>query len=415
MKASQSLLVLIVGNVAGLPHPGQREPTCQHVSLNVSTNVWKTYSLYPNPVYKAQVLSAAQTIQDPILKKKAFKVAEVGSFLWMCVTWPPSSLRNLYGSSLNSPSRPRNNATAISTIDAFVADVPCDRVIGIVLQGLDTGYCSAPRFRTVEAETYRKEFINPLATLLTSHPSTAFALILEPETLPIMVLNSDLSTCKPLATSYRTNVAYALQTLNLPNVVIYLDAGHGGNLGWESNLAPAASELAAVYSAAGRPSQLRGFAVNIGGWNAWDLSPGEFDTTREAPRNRAQNEMRFVALLGRLLGENGTPNHAVMDTSRNGVPGLRYEWGDWCNVDGAGFGRFPSAEGTGLELADAFIWAKGGGVSDGTSDASAVSYDAFCGKLGAFKPSPEKGEWNQAYFEMLLENAHPYIRVDTIP
>jgi hypothetical protein len=30
------------------------------------------------------------------------------------------------------------------------------------------------------------------------------------------------------------------------------------------------------------------------------------------------------------------PNHAIVDTGRNGVTGLRKEWGDWCNVNGAG-------------------------------------------------------------------------------
>lgn len=91
---------------------------------------------------------------------------------------------------------------------------------------------------------------------------------------------------------------------------------------------------------------------------------------------------------------------------RNGVQGLREEWGHWCNVDGAGFGLRPTAD-TGSELADAFVWVKPGGESDGTSDSSAVRYDSFCGMPDAYKPSPEAGTWNQAYFEMLLNNAKP--------
>lgn len=112
---------------------------------------------------------------------------------------------------------------------------------------------------------------------------------------------------------------------------------------------------------------------------------------------------------------------------------------DWCNVNGAGFGKRPTAE-TDLDLLDAFVWVKPGGESDGTSDSSAVRYDSFCGKDDgkgssfppfkktkkksgtstpvsnrtrltiiptAFKPSPEAGQWNQAYFEMLLRNANP--------
>ena len=92
--------------------------------------------------------------------------------------------------------------------------------------------------------------------------------------------------------------------------------------------------------------------------------------------------------------------------------GLRHEWTGWCNVNGAGFGTLPSAEGTGLELADAFVWAKGGGVSDGTSDPASPNYDVACGGEDAFKPSPEDGEWNQLYFEALLREARPEIKVD---
>ena len=53
------------------------------------------------------------------------------------------------------------------------------------------------------------------------------------------------------------------------------------------------------------------------------------------------------------------------------------------------------------------MWVKPGGESDGTSDTSATRYDSFCGKDDAFKPSPEAGSWNQAYFEALLKNAKP--------
>lgn len=100
------------------------------------------------------------------------------------------------------------------------------------------------------------------------------------------------------------------------------------------------------------------------------------------------------------------PNHAIVDTGRNGNPGGRLEWGHWCNVVDTGFGIRPSAE-TGSELADAFVWVKPGGESDGTSDTSADRFDEFCGYADAFQPSPEAGQWHQAYFEMLLENANP--------
>lgn len=81
--------------------------------------------------------------------------------------------------------------------------------------------------------------------------------------------NADLQTCQDSAQGYRDGTAYALEQLNLPNVVMYMDAGHGGWLGWNDNLQPGAEELASAYTNAGSPSQLRGFATNVAGWNQW--------------------------------------------------------------------------------------------------------------------------------------------------
>jgi cellulose 1,4-beta-cellobiosidase len=87
--------------------------------------------------------------------------------------------------------------------------------------------------------------------------------------LPNLVTNSDLTTCQNSASGYREGVAYALSTLNLDNVIMYIDAGHGGWLGWDANLQPGAAELASAYTNAGSPSQVRGFSTNVAGWNSW--------------------------------------------------------------------------------------------------------------------------------------------------
>ena len=62
------------------------------------------------------------------------------------------------------------------------------------------------------------------------------SLIIEPDSLPNLVTNINLATCQASAAGYREGVAYALKSLNLPNVAMYLDAGHGGWLGWNENL-----------------------------------------------------------------------------------------------------------------------------------------------------------------------------------
>ncbi|KAK6193616.1 Suppressor of Sensor Kinase (SLN1) [Pestalotiopsis sp. IQ-011] len=386
MKTSFASLLALATAATALP--SQKRAACSSaVTLDASTNVWSSYTLHPNSFYAAEVQAAAAQISDSTLAAEALKVADVGTFLWL---------------------------DTIANIDKLSTElsngVPCENILGLVIYDLPGRDCAAKasngELAAGDVSTYETDYIDPIVTILKANPNTAFALIIEPDSLPNLVTNADLATCQASASGYREGVAYALKQLNLSNVVMYIDAGHGGWLGWDANLTPGAEELASAYTNAGSPSQVRGFSTNIAGWNSWDAEPGEFSGTSDAQYNKAQNEEKYVTLFGAALSTAGMPNHAIVDTGRNGVIGLRDAWGDWCNVNGAGFGVRPTAD-TGLELADAFVWGKPGGESDGTSNTTATRYDSFCGLDDAFKPSPEAGTWNQAYFEMLLENAVP--------
>ena len=108
-----------------------------------------------------------------------------------------------------------------------------------------------------------------IARILTANPATAFALIIEPGALADLITNVDFTPCRGPSSNYTEQVAYALASLNLPNVVIYLDAANGGWFGWRDNLRPAADWLARVFRVAGSPGQVRGIAVNVAGWNSW--------------------------------------------------------------------------------------------------------------------------------------------------
>jgi cellulose 1,4-beta-cellobiosidase len=107
------------------------------------------------------------------------------------------------------------------------------------------------------------------------------------------------------------------------------------------------------------------------------MVPGEFEEFHDAQYNKAQDEKRYIHLLGEQIAANGMPNHAIVDTSRNGRVGLRTYGGNWCNVNGAGFGIRPTSE-TDDDLCDAFVWVKVGGESDGGSDPSLPGYDPTC-------------------------------------
>ncbi|KAF2490554.1 cellobiohydrolase-like protein II precursor [Lophium mytilinum] len=355
-------------------------------AVTLTGNPFASRTLYANSYYASEVSAAAAAITDTALKAKASKVASVGSFLWL------------------------DNIANIAKLEPELKLIKDGEIGGFVIYDLPGRDCAAKasngELAAGDIATYKSSYIDPIVAIIKKYPNVALALIIEPDSLPNLVTNDDLATCQASADGYKAGVAYALQQLNLPNVAMYVDAGHGGWLGWDANLKPGAQMLADVYKTAGSPKQVRGFSTNIAGWNAWDLTPGEFSTTSDAQYNKCQNEKIYVDTFSPLLVAAGMPGQAIIDTGRNGVTGLRLEWGDWCNVNGAGFGVRPTSS-TGDSLADAFIWGKPGGESDGTSDSSATRYDSFCGKDDAFKPSPEAGAWNQAYFEMLLKNAVP--------
>ncbi|KAG7092888.1 1,4-beta-D-glucan cellobiohydrolase cel6c [Marasmius oreades] len=382
MKSSFLLLTALVGVVVATPTP--RAACTSPVKL--SGNPFQGRTLHANSRYAGEVNNAVAQITDSTLKAKAQKVASVGTFLWL------------------------DTIASISTFEKYLTETQCNEIFGVVIYDLPGRDCAAKasngELAAGDVSTYQTKYIDPIVAIIKKHPEVAIAAIIEPDSLPNLVTNSGLATCQASASGYRQGVQYALKNLNLPNVAMYLDAGHGGWLGWDANLQPGAQELANAYKGAGSPASLRGFSTNVAGWNAWSKVPGEFENTSDGQYNKAQDENRYVNLFGAALASAGMPNHAIVDTGRNAVQGLRDAWGDWCNVDGAGFGVRPTTN-TGNSLADAFVWVKPGGESDGTSDSSAQRYDSFCGLADAFKPSPEAGTWNEAFFEMLLKNAVP--------
>lgn len=121
---------------------------------------------------------------------------------------------------------------------------------------------------------------------------------------------------------------YAVDTLSASGASVYLDAGHSN---WHS-----AEETARRLNAAGVQGA-RGFSLNV----------SNFEYT--------QNSVRFGDAVSSSIGK-----PYIVDTGRNGLgPG-----NDWCNPSGRALGEKPTAN-TGTK-ADAYLWVKPPGESDGT-------------------------------------------------
>ena len=130
-------------------------------------------------------------------------------------------------------------------------------------------------------------------------------------------------------------IRYAVETLTRnPAAAVYVDGGH---LRWHS-----AEDMAARLHQAG-VARARGFSLNT----------ANFFTT--------EDEIGYGEAISGLT--NGS--HYVIDTSRNGLGPAPDTGLNWCNPGGRALGAAPTAA-TGGAHADAYLWIKRPGESDGT-------------------------------------------------
>ncbi|WP_231740376.1 MULTISPECIES: glycoside hydrolase family 6 protein [unclassified Mycobacterium] len=155
-------------------------------------------------------------------------------------------------------------------------------------------------------------------------------------------------------------IRYAVDTFTRnPAAAVYVDAGH---LRWHSP-----EEMAARLNQAG-VDRARGFSLNV----------ANFFTTEE--------EIGYGEAISGLT--NGS--HYVIDTSRNGNGAAPDSPLHWCNPDGRALGVPPTTQTAGPH-ADAYLWIKRPGESDGTCD----------------KGDPPAGTFVNQYAVELASNARP--------
>ncbi|KAL2816580.1 putative 1,4-beta-D-glucan cellobiohydrolase C [Aspergillus cavernicola] len=364
-------------------------------TATASGNPFSGYQLYVNPYYSSEVHSLAipsLTGTLSSLAAAATAAAKAPSFVWLDV------------------------AAKVPTMGDYLADIRSQNAAGanppiagqFVVYDLPDRDCAALASNgeysiADNGIAHYEDYIDSIREILVEYSDVQTILVIEPDSLANLVTNLNVAKCANAQSAYLECTNYAVTQLNLPNVAMYLDAGHAGWLGWSANLQPAANLFAGVYTDAGSPASLRGLATNVANYNAWTISTCPSYTQG----NTVCDEQRYVNAIAPLLSAQGFDAHFITDTGRSGnQPTGQNAWGDWCNVINTGFGQRPTTN-TGDSLVDAFVWIKPGGESDGTSDSSAIRYDAHCGYSDALQPAPEAGTWFQAYFVQLLKNANP--------
>src|SRR5688572_4767793 len=250
---------------------------------------------------------------------------------------------------------------------------------------------------------YQTQFIDVIAAAFKAHPNQKITVVLEPDSLANLVTNMAVPTCAAAEQIYRRGMAYAIATLSLPNVYIYVDGAHAGWLGWPKNLPKGAQLFKEVLDMAGGADRIRGFALNV---SSYDPPRDPNGAKRTNPDDPSQDEIGYAEDLSAALAKLGINGKGfIIDTARNGKAYIRSTGGNWCNVKGAGLGERPRA--APAPNIDAYLWIKTPGESDGTADPKAARFDENCVSDDAMPGAPEAGELFAPYLLDLAKNAQP--------
>ncbi|MGW5559945.1 glycoside hydrolase family 6 protein [Micromonospora sp. NPDC003944] len=317
-----------------------------------------------------------------------------------------------------------------------------------------------------ELPKYKSDYIDPIAAIQSDakYRNLRIINVIEIDSLPNLVTNTSgqaggTAMCDTVKANgaYVNGVGYALAKLGaIGNVYNYVDAGHHGWLGWDSNFGPTADILKTAATASGSTvNNVHGFIVNTANYSA--LREPYFKVTdtvngqsvrqsKWVDWNFYVDELSFAQAFRTKLVSIGFNSGIGMliDTSRNGWGGSarptgpgattsvdtyvnggrvdrRIHLGNWCNQSGAGLGERPRANPeTGI---DAYVWVKPPGESDGSSkeipNNEGKGFDRMCDPTyggnarngnnpsGALANAPISGAWFSAQFQELMRNAYP--------
>jgi endoglucanase len=220
--------------------------------------------------------------------------------------------------------------SSASTVAKYTGDaqaagaIPVLTVYGIPHR--DCGSFAAGGFAT--ADGYRS-WIDGIAADV---GAARAAIILEPDALAM----ADCLSADQRQERYDL-IRYAVDALaRNPSTAVYVDGGH---LKWHT-----ADDMAARLN-----------AVDVGRARGFSLNTANFFTTAD--------EIAYGEAISALT--NGA--HYVIDTSRNGAGPAPDSPLNWCNPAGRALGAAPTAATAGAH-ADAYLWIKRPGESDGTCD-----------------------------------------------
>jgi hypothetical protein len=214
---SSTVLLSLLAPLLTLAHPGNRD---------VNPFLGKNY--YANSHY-AQELETAKAAflarNDTLNAARVTTIQRTGTFVWVTSV---SGLSNI--------------PSAIAEARAEQRRTRKPQIVELVLYDLPDRDCaagaSAGEFSSADGglDKYKTLFVDGYARELAKAPDLTFAVVLEPDSLGNVVTNQNIPFCASASPVYEEGIAYAIAKLQFPNVHLYIDAAHGGWLGWADNL-----------------------------------------------------------------------------------------------------------------------------------------------------------------------------------
>jgi cellulose 1,4-beta-cellobiosidase len=409
-------------------------------SANSAGNPFVGVPYFVNPAFKAELDTSIATATGTV-KTTLQSMRNVPSAYWLDVKskLTGNGTDTLEGILANSASKSTPELCVFIVYDLPNRDCHAKASNGEICCTKNTdGTCNYDAAGTCAdgLTEYKNEYIGLLVKVLKEYEGKVpIALVIEPDSLPNLATNQADPHCGNSATtaSYKVGIPYAINTIYaaVPSIPMYLDAAHGGWVGWSDNM----GKFAADVKALGILDKIRGFSTNVanyqplglecpyvagdGGRNEYCLSGHNQGAAccadpckLESQYNPANNEANYAAELARHF----PGKHMIIDTGRNGVGGMRNDCANWCNARGAGVGLYPTTSTANTATIDAYFWLKTPGESDGCTntlpDGSACKrYDSFCGSTDSIgsrsgePKAPEAGKWFDFEVKMLAANA----------
>jgi cellulose 1,4-beta-cellobiosidase len=226
MRFTALLTLCAAASVSAAPHwtrPYKR-------ANDTGVNPFEGRKLFANPGWSKKLDQTYQAFadkKDNVNADKVRVIQDIGTFVWVT---DRAGLSNI------------DDAITAARAEKKASGV--DQIVGLVLYNLPDRDCSAGESAGELSSTangleiYKTEFVKPYAEKVSAATDLTFAIVLEPDSLANLVTNQAVAFCANASDTYKEGIAYAIASLQYDNVNLYMDAAHGGWLGWDDNLAP---------------------------------------------------------------------------------------------------------------------------------------------------------------------------------